>query len=546
MPDLIACPNCGTRFEAGAVMREQVGRELRQEFQAEAQRQVALAVEVARAEANDELGQKNEELRGARRKLEEAAREQAEALRRQRELEERQRLAEVEVEKRIAAEGARIREQADREARERAAAALAAQTAAMDKELAESRVKLADAARKEADLLRKERELADREIQSGLEMEKRITAEAAKIRERAEQDAAARAKVEADNQRLREQEHLLRIQGLNRTVADLQQKLQQGSMQTQGEAQEVTLRNILVDAFPRDTIEDVPKGMEGADLVQRVADAAGTPVGVILWESKRTKHWSDEWLAKLSQDRTEARAGVAVLVTQALPEGIPQFGERNGIWICSWPHARALAAVLRSGMAELARTRLAAEGRGDKIDKLYAYLTGPDFKNRMQGALEAIVTLRSDLEDEKRAMSRLWAKREKQIERAETGISRFVGDVQGIGALPADAMPTLGLELAPPALGAGDAEDDADAAEEPAREPAPPADRTLVEILFALLPEDGTAIGNATCQHQFLHAARDQLGRDLIEADYLQCRDALLAQKRARKGKGRGGSVARV
>lgn len=540
MPDLITCPRCALSFEPTAALREQIERDLRRSLAEDTQRQVARAADAARAEAAGRLDEKDGELRALGQKLEEAARQQAEAVRRQRELEERQRVADLERERQVAAEVARARAQAETEAKARADAQVKERTAAIEQALADANARNAEALRKEAEFLRREREFAEQKAQAEVELQKRLNAESARIREQSARDAAEQAREREEQQRLRDEEHREKEEALARQIADLQQRLQQGSMQTQGEAQEVVLKDRLAAAFPLDTIEDVPKGLEGADLVHRVRDAAALPCGTLLWESKRTKAWSDDWLAKLSRDRAEARADVAVIVSQALPDGIADFGERDGIWICSWPLAVALAAVLRSTMADLAKARRAAEGRGEKIDRLYAYLTGPDFRNRMLSTLESVAALRADFEDEKRAIQRLWAKRDKQLDRAHEGLARFMGDVQGIGALPAEAIPTVGLEL--PA-GTAELEDAPESPETPA--PAAPADPDLARILLDLLPPAGEMAANSTVREAFVAAAKEQLGREVGEAEYAATKEALVAEGRAKKGKGRGGSLGR-
>jgi hypothetical protein len=180
--------------------------------------------------------------------------------------------------------------------------------------------------------------------------------------------------------------------------------------------------------------------------VQHVYDQSGLDCGSILWESKRTKNWSDAWLPKLRNDQRVAKAHVAVLTSEELPKGLTNFGYMDGVWVTSRYCLMGLAAALRQGMIEAARTRRSLQGRQDKIEILYNYLAGSEFRQRIEGIVEAFMTLRDDLESEKRSMHRIWAKREKQLERAVRNTSGMYGDLAGI--LGSNLPQIANLELA--------------------------------------------------------------------------------------------------
>ena len=228
------------------------------------------------------------------------------------------------------------------------------------------------------------------------------------------------------------------IQGMKRTIEELRKKADQGSQQSQGEALEVTLEDMLRQAFPQDEIEPVPKGITGADLVHRVKSDAGVVCGTILWEAKRTKHWTAGWLPKLRDDQRALKAELAALVSIALPADAPPISNQDGVWVTGFASAIGLAQVLRMSLRRSSAAKRALEGRQDKMDLLYAYFTGPEFRSRVEGLLEPFLAMKEDLEKERRSVQRLWAKREKQIERALTSTSGLYGDVQGIagGAIP--------------------------------------------------------------------------------------------------------------
>jgi len=184
--------------------------------------------------------------------------------------------------------------------------------------------------------------------------------------------------------------------------------------------------------FPFDTILPVAKGIHGGDVIHIVHDAAGIECGIILWESKRTKNWSDGWLPKLRDDQRAAKAHIAILISIELPKGVSTFECVDGIWVTCRACALALAAALRSGLIDAATARRSADGKQTKMEVLYTYLAGQEFRHRVEGIVESFATLKEDLEAEKRAMQRIWAKREKQLDRAITNTSGMYGDLQGI------------------------------------------------------------------------------------------------------------------
>jgi len=260
---------------------------------------------------------------------------------------------------------------------------------------------------------------------------------------------------EVDEQhRLKLLEKEQQVEGLRRQIEELKRKAEQGSQQAQGEVLEVALEGLLKSLFPTDSIEPVPKGVRGADVIQRVFDDNGMDCGLILWESKRTRHWSKEWLPKLRDDLRLVKASRSVLVSEQLPEHIRHFGQVDGVWIVNWACVHPVAMALREGLIAVARGRRALEGQHSKMEIVYNYLIGQEFYNRVSGIAEAFVTLRQDLETEKRAYQKYWAKREKQLERVLVNTSGLHGDLQAIigstlpeikgmslTALGADALP---------------------------------------------------------------------------------------------------------
>lgn len=401
-----------------------------------------------------------------------------------------------------------------------------------DEELASAPQKLAEAASERADLVKAQRDLEDRSRTMELDVERRVSEEAKKIRDKAAKDAAEQSVLEAERQRLRDEEHRQQLDGMKRHIAELQRRAQQGSAQLHGEAQEVVLRDLLLESFGDDDIADVGKGIHGADALQRVRGVGGADCGAIVWESKRTKAWSNDWLAKARDDQRAAGAACAVIVTQVLPPGIRHFAVVDGVWICAWPYATALGAALRASLVEVAVARRSAEGRGEKMQMLYEYLTGTEFRNSVGGFVEAFKEMQDELESEKRAMLTRWKRRERLMQRARDNITAFYGDLQGIAGRQLEDLPALALEAGPTSAASADADT--------------ASDTDLSELLLSLVPDDGSNSGNGSLLALFTERALTELGVIVTETDYERCKAALLTAGRLRKGKGKGGSVCRA
>lgn len=292
-------------------------------------------------------------------------------------------------------------------------------------ELDEIRGQLKQSQDNELSLRQSERKLKERTESLELEVARRVDAEREEVRQK--------ARAEADeSHRLKEAEKDAQIDGLRRKIDELKQKAEQGSVQIQGEVLELDIEQMLRSSFPGDQISEVAKGVNGGDVQQSVLSAAGTNCGLILWETKRTKNWSNAWLQKLKDDQRGAKAAAAVIVSEVLPPEIKTIGCIEGVWVCSRVCAVGLASALRSGMIEVAKTRLAAEGRNVKVELVYNYLSSPEFKGRVSGIVESFAALQEDLASERRAMQRRWANREKQLERAVSNSAGLCGDLEGI------------------------------------------------------------------------------------------------------------------
>lgn len=307
--------------------------------------------------------------------------------------------------------------------------------------------KLADAQKAQADLLRKQRELDDAKRELELTVEKRVQEGLAMTREQAKKEAEETLKL-----KVLEKEQT--ITSMQKQIEELKRKAEQGSQQLQGEVQELELEALLSAKFPRDTIQPVPKGEHGGDVLHTVLGPLGQSCGTILWESKRTKNWSDGWLAKLRDDQRSAKAEIAVIVSQTLPKGVEAFGLIDRVWITDPRSVVPVAVALRQMLVEVASARQASEGQQTKTEMIYKYLTGPRFRQRLEAIVEAFSSMQEDLDKEKRAITKQWAKREEQIERVMQATVGMYGDLQGIAGKSLKEIEGLEMKAleAPPSV----------------------------------------------------------------------------------------------
>jgi hypothetical protein len=285
--------------------------------------------------------------------------------------------------------------------------------------------KLADAQKAQADLIRKQRELDDAKRELELTVEKRVQTDLAAAREKAKKEAE-------DEMKLKVMEAEQTIASMQKQIEDLKRRAEQGSQQLQGEVQELEIEGLLSARFPRDTIQPVPKGEFGGDILHRVMGPLGQQCGTILWESKRTKNWSDGWLPKLREDQRAAKAEIAVIVSQILPKDVETFGLVDQVWVAHPKVALPVAVALRQTLIEIAGARQASEGQQTKKEMVYQYLTGPRFRHRIQAIVEAFSSMREDLDRERKAITKQWSKREEQIDRVMQATVGMYGDLQGI------------------------------------------------------------------------------------------------------------------
>ncbi|MFB6463882.1 DUF2130 domain-containing protein [Bradyrhizobium tunisiense] len=330
-----------------------------------------------------------------------------------------------------------------KKAREAAAAEMQAKESEANdlrQTLAANNVKLAEAQQAQAELMRRQRALDEEKRELDLTIEKRVQSSIAEIQ--------AKARLEADEAaRLRVLEKDQTIESMARTIEELKRKAEQGSQQSQGEVLELELEVLLRGRFPMDLVEPVGKGELGADVVQQVNGSIGQAAGIILWESKRTKAWSDGWLAKLRDDQRRCGADVALIISQALPRHIEHFDLVDGVWVAHPRYALPVAVALRQTLIEVSGSRVAQQGQQTKMEQVYQYLTGIKFRQRVDAVVEKFNDMREDLDKERKFMGRQWAKRETQILSVIESTVGMVGDLQAIAGKAMPDIPSLDMPL---------------------------------------------------------------------------------------------------
>lgn len=302
----------------------------------------------------------------------------------------------------------------------------------MDNANKESEEKLKLARAKELDFLMKEKAMKEKEEEMEIQLQRKLQEQRAEMVEQIR-------KQETEKNNLKDTEHQLRVKELEKQLDDqkklaeeMKRKAEQGSMQLQGEVQELILEELLRNAFPFDLITEVGKGVRGADCVHHVRNQFGQDCGKIIYESKRTKDFSMEWIEKLKKDMRSMGVDVAVIVTQAYPKGMDCFGEKDGVWICSFDEVKAVSYILRDGIVKLFGAVKSQENRGDKMHMLYDYLTSNEFSEQWKAIREGFMSMRLSIQKERDAMEKLWKAREKQLEKVMLNAAHIRGSIEGI------------------------------------------------------------------------------------------------------------------
>jgi hypothetical protein len=292
-------------------------------------------------------------------------------------------------------------------------------------QLAEKDLKLKEARQNELILIKEQQKLKDEKDAFELEKARQLAEERKKIEEDASRKAteAKQAEIDQLNKKLSD---------ATKAKDELARKLEQGSQQTQGEVQELALEELLKNEFIYDDISPVGKGVTGADVIQTVKTMNGFVCGTIIWESKKTKTWTEGWVQKLKDDQRMIKADLAVIVTSTMPQGTSGIIYRDGVWVCDIKLATSIAELLRNTLQTVAKEKSLSIGKDEKMELLYRYLTGTEFKQRIEAIVEAFSGMKSDLDKEKIYFEKIWTQREKQIQKVIKNTVGIYGDLSGV------------------------------------------------------------------------------------------------------------------
>ena len=318
-----------------------------------------------------------------------------------------------------------IEEQLKKQIRERVEKEAASDKKFLEEQLADKDLKLKEANKNELELRKATQKLKDEKDAFELEKARQLDAERKTIEEEASKKAteAQQAKIDQLNKQLSD---------ATKAKDELARKLEQGSQQTQGEVQEIALEELLKAEFIYDDISPVPKGVTGADVIQTVKTKAGVECGKIIWESKKTKAWTDSWIKKLKEDQRSVKADIAVIVSSVLPGGLEGIAQREGVWVCDIKLAISIATALRNTLELVCREKSMSVGKNEKMEILYAYLSGNEFKQKIEVIVETFSSMKTSLDKERLYFEKSWSEKEKQIQKVIKNTVGIYGDLSGV------------------------------------------------------------------------------------------------------------------
>ena len=406
----INCPNCGTAIDVNDILAHQLEEQIKQKYQAQ------LSVQ------RDEFSKKQRDLLAEKEAFE------ANKLR-ENELFQEKIEAKIKQEKTIIEQ--KLKHQLVQEQQE--------QFQLLQKELNEKSEQIKELNRTKAEIEKLKREKL--ELKEAIEAENEV-----KLNQLIVEEKEKIRKIEEDKNELRVKELLKQLDDQKKLTEEMKRKQEQGSMQLQGEVQELAIEEWLVAQFPLDTIDEIKKGARGGDCIQTVHTRQQQNCGTIYYESKRTKDFQPSWIEKFKADIREKSADIGVLVTDVLPSDMSRMGLKDGIWICTFEEFKGLCTVLRESLIRLNTSLISQENKGDKMHLLYDFLTSNTFRMQVEAIVEGFSQMKADLETEKRSMQRIWKQREKQIEKVIVNTIDMYGSVRGIAGNAVQAVKALELE----------------------------------------------------------------------------------------------------
>lgn len=424
MATSITCPNCNTEFEASAALEQSIHEKLRGEFnqkwleQKKIQDEAVKTQEAALRRQEAQLAAEMQKLLATQKQAAEEINRKVAAACKEQELQLKAQL--VEKEKELA---------------EKVKASSATQLKFLEEQAAQQKEELEQSRKKELDFLRKMEEAERREKAQELELQRQIMAERQKLSEELKKSEEERYRLRDEENKMRMKEYEKQLEDQKKLIEEMKRKAEQGSMQLQGEVQELALEELLRAAFPFDMIKEVPKGIRGGDCILTVRNNFMQECGCIIFESKRTQAFGSDWIEKLKGDMLGCNAELAVIVTQVLPKDMDRFGERQGVYVCNFSEVKSLVGVLRQAIIKIFEARKSQENKGDKMVMLYDYLTGSEFMGQWNAMREAFSTFRQQLQKERDDFERNWKKKEKLLQVIVNNSLQISGSIEGISGM---------------------------------------------------------------------------------------------------------------
>ncbi|MFD2921795.1 DUF2130 domain-containing protein [Terrimonas rubra] len=395
MPADIKCPNCGHEFEPNEAIRDQVEKELR-------------------SKVSEWQKKKTEEF------------------------EKQLSKKEAEHAQQLQSEKNKLQQQLEESLRRSITADFQNQIQLLQQNNKENEEKIKQARQKELEFLQKEQALKNKEAEIEITVQKTLQEQREKLSEEIRKIEEQKVAAKETEFQLRQRELEKQLEDQKKLVEEMKRKADQGSMQLQGEVQELALEELLRNSFPFDVISEVGKGVRGADCIQTVRNQFGQECGKIIFESKRTKDFANDWIEKLKADMRSQGADIAVIVTQALPKDLERFGEKDGVWICSFAEVKAITHMLRDSIIKIFNAVKKQENSGDKMHLLYDYLTSREFAEQWKAVREGFMSMKLSIQKERDAMEKLWKAREKQLEKVLLNAAHIRGSIEGISGSDVD------------------------------------------------------------------------------------------------------------
>lgn len=396
MADKIKCPNCKHEFEASDVLKEEIEKKLRNQ-----------AKEWQEKKEN-EFKHKEQLLV---QKFQDYEKEEA---------------------KKYVVEKQKLQEELQQSLRKTIANDFENKLKILQQTVDDNEEKLKLSREKELIFLQKERQLKEKEEEFEINIEKRLLTDREILKAQIQKEELSKAELKEESHKLKIKELEKQLEDQKKLADEMKRKAEQGSMQLQGEVQEIILEELLKFTFPLDTIMEVEKGIRGADCVQIVKTQFGFEAGKIIFESKRTKDFNNEWIEKLKKDMRQLGADIAVIVTQTYPKDMDRFGEKDGVYICSISEVKSMVTLLRTAIIKIYDAKKSQENKGDKMVLLYDYLTGNEFNLQWKAIREGFMSIKTSIAKERDAMEKIWKAREKQLEKVLLNAAHIHGSIEGI------------------------------------------------------------------------------------------------------------------